>query len=371
MGLSKQRSSSSYNNVPICLTIFVTVACFYLPSVAGKHVYKSKQQGSSSSSCNMYDGSWVYDESYPLYDSSSCPYIRGEFNCKKYGSPNLRYLNYRWQPSNCDLPRFDGKKFLEQMKGKQIMFVGDSLSADHCESLLCLLHASVPNSNAIQSVDDPVTTVLFQDYNVSVSVFHSLFLVDVENKTIGRVLNLDSLKNGENWKKNDVLIFNTWHWWYRSGASQPWDYIEDDKKIMKDMDRMVAFSKALRTWANWIDSDVNTQTTKVFFQGISPSHYNGTDWNEPGVTNCAKETEPISGSSYPGGLPEAAIVVKQVLSKMTKPVHLLDITTLSQLRKDGHPSSYNKYKGMDCTHWCIAGVTDTWNQLLHASLVLD
>lgn len=58
--------------------------------------------------------------------------------------------------------RFDGKKFLEQMKGKKIMFVGDSLSADHCESLLCLLHASVPSSNAIQSVDDPVTTVVFQ-----------------------------------------------------------------------------------------------------------------------------------------------------------------------------------------------------------------
>ena len=60
-----------------------------------------------------------------------------------------------------------------------------------------------------------------QDYDVSVSVFHSLFLVDVEDEKIGRVLNLDSLKNGDYWKKHDVLIFNTWHWWYRSGASQP------------------------------------------------------------------------------------------------------------------------------------------------------
>lgn len=77
--------------------------------------------------------------------------------------------------------RFDGKKFLEQMKGKKIMFVGDSLSADHCESLLCLLHASVPNSNAIQSVDDPVTTVVFQ------VTFSFILAIDTENLIFPRI----------------------------------------------------------------------------------------------------------------------------------------------------------------------------------------
>lgn len=55
---------------------------------------------------------------------------------------------------------------------------------------------------------------------------------------------------------------------------------------------------------------------------------------------------------------------------MTKPVTLLDITTLSQLRKDGHPSTYGTdgKKGNDCSHWCLAGVPDTWNEILYAIL---
>lgn len=52
-----------------------------------------------------------------------------------------------------------------------------------------------------------------------------------------------------------------------------WDYIEDGNKVLKDMDRMVAFRKALTTWAKWVDRDVDPTKTKVIFQGISPSHY--------------------------------------------------------------------------------------------------
>ncbi|KAL0379832.1 UNVERIFIED_CONTAM: protein trichome birefringence-like 37 [Sesamum angustifolium] len=77
----------------------------------------------------------------------------------------------------------------------------------------------------------------------------------------------------------------------------------------------------------------------------------------------------MTGSSYPGGEPLASKIVKDVLNSNTTSVHLLDITTLSQLRKDGHPGTHNGYKGMDCTHWCVAGVPDTWNHLLYTQLL--
>ena len=52
-----------------------------------------------------------------------------------------------------------------------------------------------------------------------------------------------------------------------------WDYIQEKKTIVKDMNRRVAFHKGLTTWAKWVDSDVDTNKTTVFFQSISPSHY--------------------------------------------------------------------------------------------------
>ncbi|KAB2064095.1 hypothetical protein ES319_A10G265700v1 [Gossypium barbadense] len=322
--------------------------------------------------CNVYKGKWVYDSSYPLYDSSACPFIHKEFNCLKYGRPDHLYLKYRWQPSKCNLPRFDGTHLLRRLKGKKIMFIGDSISINQWQSLLCMLHAAVPATSGIITRDlhnHTVSTVTFKHYKVSVMLFRSLYLVDVDKETIGRVLKLNSVRNGNLWKEIDVLIFNTWHWWHRRGLKQQWDYVQFDGKIRKDIDRTVAFRTALRTWAKWVDSDVDTNRTKVIFQGISPSHYNGRDWNEPGVRNCSKQTTPSKGSSYPTGLPLAEYVVKEVIRNIKKPVHLLDITMLSQLRKDAHPSTYNDFNGMDCTHWCIAGLPDTWNLLLHAALI--
>ena len=49
----------------------------------------------------------------------------------------------------------------------------------------------------------------------------SVYLVDVVSEEIGRVLKLDSIEGGKLWKGIDTLIFNTWHWWYRRGPTQP------------------------------------------------------------------------------------------------------------------------------------------------------
>ncbi|CAN1344546.1 Protein trichome birefringence-like 38 [Linum perenne] len=348
-------------------------------AIERRHFAKAKsKQGrliGSGNCSSLYEGSWVYDESYPPYDSSSCPFIAKEFDCLKFGRPDRRYLRYRWQPAGagCDLPRFDGVKLLKKMRGKKMMFVGDSLSMNQYNSLLCLLHASVPNSNITRGLFRSVPTVTFQvqDYDVSIMLFTTHYLVDIEEEKIGRVLKLDSISNGDLWKEMDFLIFNTWAWWYRTGSVKGWDYVQDGGTIVQDMNRMEAFKKALATWAKWVDSDVDPAKSTVFFQSASPSHYNGTDWGKPGVTDCSHETDPIPGSKFiiNGILATVLQVQEDTIKTIKNPVRFLNITGLSELRKDGHPFSHSGLGRPDCTHWCIAGVTDTWNQLLYANLI--
>ncbi|KAK1290533.1 hypothetical protein QJS10_CPB18g00138 [Acorus calamus] len=72
-------------------------------------------------------------------------------------------------------------------------------------------------------------------------------------------------------------------------------------------------------------------------------------------------------------------IVEDVIHEMRVPVILLNITKLTNFRKDGHPSIYRKklaegqkvsLRRQDCSHWCLPGVPDAWNELIYASLVM-
>lgn len=99
--------------------------------------------------------------------------------------------------------------------------------------------------------------------------------------------------------------------------------------------------------------------------------HSGSDWGVPELKRCGGERKPLGGEMEEGPTDKADIILKNVLSRLKKPVNLLDISRLSQFRVDGHPSVYGnpKHVGMDCTHWCLPGIPDTWNQLLYANLL--
>lgn len=72
-------------------------------------------------------------------------------------------------------------------------------------------------------------------------------------------------------------------------------------------------------------------------------------------------------------------IVDEVIKGMKVPVKLLNVTRLTNFRKDGHPSIYGKNRvekkvsrnKEDCSHWCLPGVPDAWNELIYATLVFQ
>ncbi|CAL0303721.1 unnamed protein product [Lupinus luteus] len=362
MGYRFQRHCPMNINVIFCLSwIFVCSATI---------VQSQNTQESELNSCDLFSGSWVHDDTYPLYDSSLCPFIGDQFDCKKKGRSDTDYLKLKWKPTGCELPRFDGNDFLKRYKGKKILFVGDSITNNQWQSLICLLHVAVPQSKYTISAHK----FYLPEYEIEVNRLVHQYLVDLVQQSMGNVLQLDSItKNGEEFKGYDILIFDSWHWWNRNDTGKLWDYIQDGTEMVKDMDRLVAYKKALTTWSKWVESNVDPSVTKVFFQGLAPSHFSGETWNDKNAgVSCKGQTEPINFASYPEGpLPKGVAILDEVLASMSKPVTLLNITTLSQFRKDGHPSIYGQSgeQGNDCLHWCVSGVPDTWNQILYTKLV--
>ncbi|KAI8011352.1 Protein trichome birefringence-like 42 [Camellia lanceoleosa] len=339
----------------------LTLIIFLNPYANGEDIIKQEN------GCNLFQGSWVFDNTYPLYDASNCPFVSSDWNC--HARPGKDYLKYRWKPDGCDLPSFNGVDFLQRFRGKKIMFVGDSLSNNQWQSLTCMLHTAVPNSKYTSSKRGQLSTFSLPEYGILIMRFTitTHFFVDLVTENVGRVLKLNSISAGNQWLGVDILIFNSYHWWLHQGKLQPWDYLQVGNTLSKDMDRMAAYKIGLTTWAKWVDSNINPLKTRVFFQGISATHYHGIDWNEPKVNNCRGQTKPIGGSNYPGNHYPREAVLKSVLGSMKKPVSLLDIALLTQLRKNGHPSQYSS-TSFDCSHWCLASVPDSWNQLLYTIL---
>ncbi|KAJ4848404.1 Protein trichome birefringence-like 4 [Turnera subulata] len=340
------------------------------------------------SSCDIFDGNWVIDDSNPLYQPGSCPFIDDGFNCFKNGRPDAEYLRYRWKPHGCKIPRFDGRKMLRMLKGKRLVFVGDSLNRNMWESLVCSLRESLKNKSRIFEVEGRhdfkskgFYSFKFQDYKCSIDFVKSPFLVQewkIADKSGNRRerLRLDMIQGSPTkYHDADIIVFNTGHWWNHRKANRGY-YFQEGKHVYSKLEVTEAYKKALLTWANWVDANINSSHTRVFFRGYSASHFRKGQWNSGGL--CHGEKQPITNESHLAPYPWMMSILESVISEMKTPVFYLNITKMTDYRKDGHPSIYRqpeiiRIPGLiqDCSHWCLPGVPDSWNELLYATLLLS
>lgn len=343
--------------------------------------------------CDIFHGKWVKDDSYPLYREGSCPHIDEPFDCYMNGRPDRAYQKLRWQPDGCNIPRLNATDMLERLRGKRLVFVGDSLNRNMWESLVCILKNSVKDKKKVFEASgrhefrtEGSYSFLFKDYGCTVEFFRSPFLVQewetaADHGKKKETLRLDIIeRSSSKYKSADIIVFNTGHWWTHEKTAKGKDYYQEGNRVYGELNVVEAFHKALNTWAKWVDTNVDPRKTSVFFRGYSASHFSGGQWNSGGA--CDSETEPIKNEKYLSMYPPKMRVLESVLKGMKTPVAYLNITRMTDYRKDAHPSIYRKPnlteeerrspdRYQDCSHWCLPGVPDSWNELLFAQLIVN
>ncbi|XP_052173462.1 protein trichome birefringence-like 34 [Diospyros lotus] len=354
----------------------------------------SNNNETSLSRCDLFSGKWVFDNtSYPLYKEQQCTFMSDQLACHKFGRKDLSYQNWRWQPHHCDLPRFNATALLERLRNKRLVFVGDSLNRGQWVSMVCLVETSIDARLKSMHTSGSLITFKALEYNASIEFYWAPLLVEsnsddpVKHRLPDRIVRAHAIeKHARHWTNADIIVFNSYLWWRRPHLKVLWGSFESPDGIYKEVGMLRSYELALKTWSDWLDIHVNHNKTELFFVSMSPTHERAEEWGGATGQNCYNETNLILKEGYWGSGSDAKMmsIVEEMISGLERrglKVQMLNITQLSEYRKEGHPSINRKQweplteeqmsnpsSYADCIHWCLPGVPDVWNELLYAHI---
>ncbi|KAI3868423.1 hypothetical protein MKW92_035454 [Papaver armeniacum] len=354
---------------------------------------KTQNQIPRIETCDLSIGEWIPDPSGPLYNNESCSFITEDQNCIKNGRPDLGFLYWRWKPRDCELPRFNAVNFLDSMRNKHWAFVGDSISRNHVQSLLCILSKVESANEVFHEEGFKNRRWHFPSYNFSLTVIWSPFLVESVSADLNDIrLDLDKLdkKWADQYTTFDYMVVSGGKWFLRAAT-----YYENNTivgchycpgKNLTEYGLDNGYRKALKLVTDFVLN--SNHSGVVLYRTTTPDHFENGSWNTGGT--CAR-TSPYKEGDI--SLNDMEVIFSNVELEVFRDLEttgysgkrnnlkLLNVSELSLLRPDGHPGAYRSFHPLskdknttepnDCLHWCLPGPIDNWNDLVMEMVLND
>ncbi|XP_062227401.1 xyloglucan O-acetyltransferase 3-like [Phragmites australis] len=336
--------------------------------------------------CNVFNGTWVRDFRGPVYTNMTCPTMPESKNCGKYGK-QMDYVKWKWAPNDCVMPRFEPRLFLNIVRGKTLAFAADSMGRNQMESLLCLLSQVEVPIKVHSDTNDKFVTWHFRSHNFTLMALWTKFLVEASEREINGTIiemhdiHLDKLdaRLAANLREINILVISSSRWFFRK------NYLYEGGKLIgciycsedniTSFNVITAIQRGLRTALINLNNCQECGLQLTVVRTATPAHFENGFWNTGGYCN---RTEPVLDGEEMTSTVEWAIrnaqveeanrAQKESSHKGQMNIEILDITKAMSMRPDAHPGIHWNNQWMrghsDCSHWCLPGPIDMWNELL-------
>ncbi|KAL2897037.1 Protein ALTERED XYLOGLUCAN 4-like [Bienertia sinuspersici] len=265
---------------------------------------------------------------------------------------------------------------------------------DYCNKCR-ILQVETP-VDVYKDLEDRFRTWHFPSSNFTLMVFWSKFLVNSQE----RIINSSSTGNfnlyfdeiDEKWASElptlDYVIISDGHWFFRKNhlyeENRLIGCIYCDEPNITKYGLKYALRMSFRATLKHINKCKDCKKGMVtLVRTYSPSHFENGAWNTGAGCNRtsphAKEKANELEKEFEYELELRNLQIEELERAREEDVGqekkfmALDVTWPMLMRPDGHPNEFTGNKWMkgynDCTHWCMPGPIDTWNDILLAVLL--